>query len=668
MINEMYQLSKSLKKCGIQLCDLHQNIKKLGKAEGFIIGIDSNSNPSTVEHVNAEKMSSLWTLRKGNHNSFPCIKIKPIIEIPIEDSVRYEIENKKKKCEEKKELLRQAIRKYELNEAGLNLTDWAFDQIKEVEGKDKKLSALTELIKRWPKNKEFLKKLYLILLENSNDQNFDLIKSILIGKVKEDKGVKKVICDIPLFFDIGDWSNHPCRVASPEMPSILSLYLPDESDSKKMAGMSAFGGNNIHVTPYPDPNLPIIGKTYLFSMNKDIPCHNRYKKIGSYIFPASPDEVKIMHAAINWCTAEERKGKTWQSVPNTKGKLDLVISYLEEKPDIAIELANIFAAPDVEENDTNVSIYESKAQIVCKALKGETGLNDSSRINLLVLGKVDKGRAQVVLNSSYCIKNIIERSEEWSKAAKNHPLFYCILPGKKDKKAIMAEPSCPSPSDVMKIFQSQWIRGGFVKNNIPGVGLSQIYDLFLGNTLIMRQTASDLLNLFIQRLKPLFIGIAGVDHQNKIKEYSFEARRDILIGISVLAILLYKLGIKKEVYMKNAPFNVGRMLSLADKLHEQYCKIVRKSDPPAQLIGNALMHTAMDNPVKGLAMLGERLLIYQAWATKVQGDDVKLTKWVLGQIGQVSLELENATIPTNTDDIAKAQILLGYLAHSKKEE
>ena len=44
-----------------------------------------------------------------------------------------------------------------------------------------------------------------------------------------------------------------------------------------------------------------------------------------------------------------------------------------------------------------------------------------------------------------------------------------------------------------------------------------------------------------------------------------------------------------------------------------------------------------------------------------------MAKWVLGQMGQVSADLENAAIPTQADDAVKAQILLGYLAHVKNE-
>jgi hypothetical protein len=265
------------------------------------------------------------------------------------------------------------------------------------------------------------------------------------------------------------------------------------------------------------------------------------------------------------------------------------------------------------------------------------------------------------------LRIIIHSVEEWRTASNNRPSFSLWLPGKKGEKALKVEPSCPSPTDVMKCLQNHWIKNGLDKRDVPGLNLRQVYDLYLGDTFIARQAANNFLNLSLQRLGELFIGYGGADHADAIKEYSSDARKAVLNGISILVIALYKLGIKKEDYMKNAAFNVGRMLALADKLHEQYCRHVRKSEVPPQLIGNALMHTALDNPIRGLALLSERMLIYQAWATKAQGDNVGLAKWVLGQMGQVSADLENVSIPTRADDAVKAQILLGYLAHFKDE-
>lgn len=44
-----------------------------------------------------------------------------------------------------------------------------------------------------------------------------------------------------------------------------------------------------------------------------------------------------------------------------------------------------------------------------------------------------------------------------------------------------------------------------------------------------------------------------------------------------------------------------------------------------------------------------------------------LAKWALSQMGQVANELADADLPTRTDDAAKAQMLLGYLERSKKD-
>ena len=671
MLNELYRLSGNLQKCGIQLGDLHQNIKTPGKAAGFIVGIDQNGMPKTAEHISADNMHKLWTLRKGQHNSFPYIKLKkPILDLMFDDPMYEKLKSKKTGQEEKTVLLTQATQNYDCNKQDLSLAKWTQSQIADVEGKDQKLTALVDLVKRLPKNEEssksFFKNLTVLLMNNFNELTVDLITTLMVGDRKEKE--RKIVCDVSLFFDVSDWEKYLCRVAHPEMGLLVSKYLPNAAVDSKKDGKSAFGGRELHIESYPDPNLPLIGRIYLFSMNQDAPCHNRYGKIGSAIFPASPDEVRSIHGAIKWCVADERKGKTWQGVPNIKRKQDLLISYLEEKPENAIELASIFAAPDVKESEIAEAAYENKTRTACDALRGEPGLNDNSQVNVLVISKVDEGRAQVVLSTAFSIKNIIQSVEEWRTAANNRPAFSLWLPPKKKgETALHVEPMCPSPTDVMKCFQNQWIKNGLDKRDVPGVALRHVYDLFLGDTRIAQQAANNILSLSLQRLGDLFIGYGGADHTNTIKEYSPDARKTVLHGISVIAIVLYKLGIKKEDYMKNAAFNVGRMLALADKLHEQYCRNVRKNEVPPQLIGNALMHTALDNPTKGLARLSERLLIYQAWATKVQGDDVGLAKWVLGQMGQVSAELENDDIPKQTDDAVKAQILLGYLAHIKNE-
>lgn len=669
MLNELYRLSRNLQKCGIEFGKPHQNVKEPGKFEGFIIGIDPDGVPKTAEHISAEYMHGLWTLRKGQHNSFPYMKLKkPIFDIKFDDPIYEKFKNRKTELQEKTAILVQAAESYQLNKGqDLSLAAWTKSQMDEIEGKDPTVAALNELVKRVPIDKEssesFLKDLSAVLIKNLNEQTIDLIKLILVGDRKE----KKIVCDASLFFDVSDWEKFQVRVAHPEMGLLVSKYLPKV---ESCSGISAFGDSEIQTESYPEPNLTI-WKAYLFSMNEDALCHNRYGQIGSAIFPASPDEVQSMHGAIKWCVSGDRKGKTWQRVPDVNGNQDLLISYLEEKPENAIELASIFAAPEVKESDIAEAAYENKTKTACDALRGVPGLNDNSQVNVLVISKVDEGRAQVVLSSAFSIKNIIQSVEEWRIAAKNRPAFSLWLPpAKKGEKALQVEPSCPSPTDVMKCFQNQWIKNGLDKRDMPGVALRYVYDLFLGERHISQETAQMLLRLTLQRLGPLFVGIAGAAHASDVKDFRTEARHTVLAGISLLAIILYKLEIKKEDYMKNAAFNVGRLLAFADGLHAQYCKLQmkRKGDLPPQLIGNAYLPVALDNPNKAIALLGDRLRIYYAWATKVQGEEYKLVKWMLSEMGKVSAELENVSWPSMADDAAKAQVLLGYLARSKSEE
>ncbi|MBI5665802.1 MAG: hypothetical protein HZC49_12070 [Nitrospirae bacterium] len=710
MLNELYQLSRNLQQCGIVFGTLHQDVKTPGKGDGFIIEVDKQGQPVNIEFTESTKMAKLWTIRKGKHNSFPYVKIKPLWDLDLDDSLRDYLKYVRNKKETKniyagkiKEIFEPVCNDKELNKHDVIISKWAKTKIQTLRDKDEKLDALLQLSGRLPgdgnKTTKFiaiLASLFLQKMQAFIDEGFgksekdgktrqEIIETVIIGKIKKEKGKEKAVCDVPLFFDISDWPQYSCRVADPAMGKLVGANLPSGQQSGKL-GISALEGQKkvLHLGPYPDPTLPAVGIVYLFSMNEVIPCHDRYRLIGSKIFPSSRDAVATVHGALQWCVADERRGKTWQGVPNMKRKQDLLISYLEEKPENAIELASLFAAPDIEESITAEAVYENKSKTVCDALRGAPGLNDNSQVNVLVISKVDEGRAQVVLSTAYSRKNIIQSVEGWTTATDNRPSFSLWLPGKKGEKAKQAEPSSPSPTDVMKCFQNQWIKNGLDKRDVTGLYLRHVYDLYLGDTFIARQAANNFLTLSLQRLSELLIGYGGSDHISKAlkfevmkKKYSTDARKTVLNAISILAITLYKLGIKKEVYMKNAAFNVGRMLALADKLHCEYCINVRgknetdeekKKSIPAQLIGNALMRTALDNPLKGLSLLSERLLIYQAWATKAQGDNVGLAKWVLGQMGHVSAELENADIPRQADDAVKAQILLGYLAHIKNED
>jgi len=118
--------------------------------------------------------------------------------------------------------------------------------------------------------------------------------------------------------------------------------------------------------------------------------------------------------------------------------------------------------------------------------------------------------------------------------------------------------------------------------------------------------------------------------------------------------------------MTTPAFLIGKLFNLADSLHLEYCKGPRKGSIPSQLVGNALMATALETPEKALSMLSQRVLPYQAWArTLTGGDEVKLVKYFLKHLGEVTEQLKDIPLPQRSSDTDKAQMLLGYLARSE---
>ena len=125
--------------------------------------------------------------------------------------------------------------------------------------------------------------------------------------------------------------------------------------------------------------------------------------------------------------------------------------------------------------------------------------------------------------------------------------------------------------------------------------------------------------------------------------------------------------------MRSAMFLVGKLLALADLLHREYCLDVRKGSIPTQLIGNALMPTALDNPEQALARLSERVYVYKSWvdktySSKEPGEKYALARWAVKQMGQASRELSEQRIPTRVTEADRAQILLGYLSRDVRAD
>jgi hypothetical protein len=160
-----------------------------------------------------------------------------------------------------------------------------------------------------------------------------------------------------------------------------------------------------------------------------------------------------------------------------------------------------------------------------------------------------------------------------------------------------------------------------------------------------------------------------------------------LNAVTVMSVLLYKLGRKKEVYMNEFAYQLGQLCSAVDELHIGYCKSMRGGDIPNTLIGNLTYGMALQSPTKALAVLASRIKPYETWAKKAFEDkswtlkkDGKVVKdkdgnpveekaikagayankWISAQSEKIHTHFtENS--PKMTDSF-KAELMLGYLA------
>jgi len=682
MLNEIYTLHKSLERCGIAPERIHPWVTDHKKEDGFIVGIDESGEVRRVEFHPKEKMATTWKLKPDNQKSFPVYNLKIPIWTPILSA-----EENRRLLEEKKGIERFNQLKAICDQATLfsHIKGQDIDKyIKSIENRfsvfpseiQKQLktshqenSVFWDLLDRAQKIADngqlFLQKLSDLVIKNCMEgriESWEVVEQLLLGKWHKKKKIYES-GDIPIVLDVDNYSAFEFRIFDKKIKNQVSIALFSmvrKSDSQDICSLSGIVGP-LERKKFPEPKLPILGQSYLFSMNKDARCHYRYGKVSAENYLVNENLTNELYSCLLFITAPKRKGQTWCSVPGSdKKERNLLISYLEKMPISEIDFSFLGGDQNTEGE------FEANTKKVCDVLKGKAAISPDDQLRIFVLKSVDKGRRQVLFNSVFSVSNILNGIEIWRKGARNHPPFSLVVPLKKGEKAKTHSPFCPSPSAVMGLFHYQWIRDGLDNSAVQGCRLSDVYDLFFCSPQDDMKLNISFLRLFLQQTSSLFIGIGGALNTEMIKKYSIEAKKSTLFGISLLAILLYKLGYKKEEYMKGVAFQVGRILSLADTLHREYSKIVRKDDIPALLLGNAMMKIALDKPQRALARLNQRLLVYKAWAEK-GGEEAKLAKWAVNEMGKIAQSLEKSDLSFRPDEAAQAKMLLGYLARNENK-
>lgn len=687
MINELYLMAQTLKEKDILPDTIHRDVNGPANSAGLYIELAKNGLPQNIEYIPKDDFTKLWKHSKGNHNSFPIIRVQKAL---IKHDLPMNFDEKWKQMRHREDKI-DALSKlnydnYNQYSADIIVSKWTIGQLMPICKDSVNLESLYALLNMFPKNQEEQKSFYLALLSlikaqltKFEDPLLELMKDVLIGKW--DRKREEFISGTQIAFDIYDSDQFKYKVKDLRLKSILinELIKRDSIESKGLEVEECQLSGSLHIIEkhkYPNPKLPNLGSTFLYSNNKDIACLTRYTLKSLQAFKASKETVAEMNNAMSFLTQEDRQYKTWVKVPGSKDKeLNLLIAYVEDEPEKDGDLANLLGgAPNYEQE---VLRFENLSEQICKSLNETTERNPNSIIRVIIINKVDDGRKQVLLSENYSISRIITGTTEWQNAFGNHPnIEYRI---KRDENVIA--PFCPYPGQILNFMRKQWkweTKNGkrdLLSEKTPGISMREIYDVFIPMD-NEQESCRKLLQKLCCQSQDLLINIGHFYNRKELFEINKNAVYDHCLAISLLSILLYKLNIFKEDYMHSVAFNIGRLMMLSDVVHREYCLNVnpqkggaKSGKIPPQLIGNSLMPTAAEFPIRALDLLRERIRIYKAWADTVNANDnTKIAKWAVNQMGNVTLEMSKQEIPENFNEVERAQVLLGYLAKIEKEE
>jgi hypothetical protein len=680
MLNELYQLSKILKEAGIIPYEWHKDLKSLPnayeKSPCYRLQIDQSGSFVNIEPL---KLGTVKSLRKWEQNlgdSFPGFNIQPLYRITDETKKKT-----LKRWEEGKEQTNVAmLKEWCQNPEAKNWDKKATKKINKCLGSipwqilercgsiPADFQAIRMLCERATALGEDSSRMLFRGLDAfvwqsfEKGENFRSLFHILIHQGSPKKKPDNDRGSISVFLDVPDWKKYP--VAHEKTIMFINKCLlgrTKESGIKTGNGVKDAFGNGVEgqEEKLPEIKLPALGGVKLRAMFDAIPCQFRYGTIDSMSYRIGEESRRLAKGALEWLKDESREGQTWG---RTEGK-ELLFAYPTMIPETPIKLASILGARRQDDTEARFASY---AEDVVKCLEGLSAPLKDIELRVFSLRKMDKARTKVVFHRNYSAQRLAEAAGEWQDGCANIPIIRIKCWGDERGKTSFAEPDVPFPLQISDCLNRVWKMDGTTSGVVKSIPKSGGIELLLEESTATNKS-SYLLSVALQNGGGLFLSLGNSLHCGQVISLSgFNKHKQLMPAI--LGLLLCKMRIKKEVYMGNAPYLVGRMLKLADELHALYCKEVRNGGLPPQLLGNALMVSALDSPTQALSQLALRIAPYLGWARTNSTDSAGLSRYYLKEFGLVGDKLRDLSFPARLDDPAKAQVLLGYISSNSKQE
>lgn len=526
MINELYELSMALENLGLLQSITHPDVNSVGKSSCVLFELSDSGVPLGLRYLQKDRTATLWKHSKGNHNSFPAIKFKkPILTASESEKLNDKL------WEEAKHTDRIAMLS-ELNCTAINpdcndvmISDWTLAQLQPVLGSNiSELESLETLISVFPRKGEataFLMEAAALLLQEAKlcqqEEELNTIRKLLVGVYNEKND--RYESGVMTYYDMYDLNRYEVAVVSVAARRALITLLNGCSrlDISNMSAESQLTGAAVAniCKKYPNPNLPLLGSSYLYTRKFDTLCLTRYGMTGAEAFAAGEEEVASINDALAFLTDASRKGQTWCAMADASSKdPNLLLAYLPDDPQNEGLLARILGAPsDYEDEEEYREAAETRFEALCQQVLG--GIehvmrkNSQSRVNLILIKKIDKGNRQITFKTSFTAERMRRNLLEWNEAAENHPPVSLRIYENDNPKLVPLV--CPGPYEICRLLKTSYHRSGDVKPmNQSDATLREIYSLYIPSNDSVRTDA--LLDRFIEtavRKSRLLLGDAG---------------------------------------------------------------------------------------------------------------------------------------------------------------
>jgi hypothetical protein len=720
VLNELLIAERGVRQAGLEMVERHPDVHDAGRMPTLLVRLGAEGDVSSVSPVPSE--ARLWKLSDGQHNSFPFVQPKPPLwAVPAGDKRRENAVDKRADNSARRSAL------LALGDAGhLNakeLGDWPGagllnrlrerrQQLASLDGTEARV--VPETIERFlracdpagggPQHllQATIRLLVAGLRESAQVDWLEVAAAILLGRYGKKRS--KWEGSGALMFEA---TGAGALIADPKSITRVSQALraagggSDRGEDPGTCGLTGLEGRLL-TGNFPQPNLPFLGQTYIFAKNRDIPANDRYGRFSADAMAVGQGTAIHLDSALRTLTSEERRGVTWRAIPSeVSPQSDLLLAFVEgtldapaaatltDEDDFAQEATHA-ARP---EGSDSIAAFEKRTERLIEAVKATVGTDfRRTPVQLAVFRKVDPANRKVVYAGTASVAELYDAASGWVAGERNVPPWLSLpVLGKGERVPALMAPSHLAPLGVIPFSKQLFLRGGTERQEVVGIPAIEALGLFFESVAIQespgRRRVARILRMALGRRAVLVSGAAHAMRRGSEFARNLDGR-EALRTVTLLGVLLHKLGRTKEGYMSDTAFKLGQLLAAADVVHAGYCADVRGGAVPPSLLGNQVFTMAQTAPAKALATLCRRWKPYDGWAKRAarerdradklvasgnkdeqqRGWDIRTAVRYARQSRELANQLAQSLRDCAVDDVFRAELLLGYIAGLPKPQ